>query len=257
MELVYAFVTMFLGGLCAILVMLQCHRAAVELRRRSLRARLQRRREQVFSGIDTLQRMTYHEAVAGLSFDHDDHGSSAAAVAGKKDHATESPTASLLLPEAPPRPRAADANEKNLVPLGTMSGEDKRSDECTICLAEFCDADDMYVLLEFAAALLPLPLLPHQPTHRASRRYVLACSHMYHVDCLAEWLRRRNFCPLCKQQAIQPAAAPHAALPPPRPRRANWWPTGRRPPPLAEATRPGVVELARVVPSPGPVTTYL
>lgn len=47
--------------------------------------------------------------------------------------------------------------------------------ECTICLTE---------------------LEPHDKVGR------LTCSHLFHVDCLKEWIRHKNHCPLCKGDAL-------------------------------------------------------
>ena len=32
----------------------------------------------------------------------------------------------------------------------------------------------------------------------------LSCGHSYHVDCLKEWLKRKNVCPLCNAQVADP-----------------------------------------------------
>ncbi len=32
----------------------------------------------------------------------------------------------------------------------------------------------------------------------------LSCNHRYHLDCLKEWLRRKNVCPLCNAQVADP-----------------------------------------------------
>jgi hypothetical protein len=32
----------------------------------------------------------------------------------------------------------------------------------------------------------------------------LSCGHSFHVDCLKEWIKRRNACPLCQTQVADP-----------------------------------------------------
>ena len=53
--------------------------------------------------------------------------------------------------------------------------DDEDSEDCTICFAPLMDGD---------------------------RVGVLPCNHLFHVDCLKEWLQRRNVCPLCQSQDI-------------------------------------------------------
>ena len=31
---------------------------------------------------------------------------------------------------------------------------------------------------------------------------VISCEHMFHVDCLKVWLKRKNVCPLCMCQVV-------------------------------------------------------
>merc|ERR1719313_1182592 len=53
--------------------------------------------------------------------------------------------------------------------------EERRADtqqQCMVCLADFEDGDELRKL---------------------------HCDHMFHVDCIDEWLRRSPHCPLCKQ----------------------------------------------------------
>lgn len=49
--------------------------------------------------------------------------------------------------------------------------------DCTICLSEVCDGEEVGVL---------------------------SCSHLFHVDCLREWMLRRNACPLCQTEICTP-----------------------------------------------------
>ena len=51
------------------------------------------------------------------------------------------------------------------------------------------------------------------PLEEGDRVGALPCSHTFHVDCLKEWLPRRNTCPLCQ--------APNVAAPQYQPRTSN------------------------------------
>ncbi|KAL3796434.1 hypothetical protein HJC23_004231 [Cyclotella cryptica] len=59
----------------------------------------------------------------------------------------------------------------------TKDEEDNGNPDCTICLMEVCDGE---------------------------RVGVLPCSHIFHVDCLREWIIRRNACPLCQSEIATP-----------------------------------------------------
>ncbi|KAL7484922.1 hypothetical protein ACHAW6_015123 [Cyclotella cf. meneghiniana] len=68
--------------------------------------------------------------------------------------------------------------------LATHQKRDDADDEhdhetldCTICLMEVCDGEQVGVL---------------------------PCSHIFHVDCLREWIIRRNACPLCQTEIATP-----------------------------------------------------
>ena len=61
----------------------------------------------------------------------------------------------------------------------TISEHDDDVD-CTICLSEVCDGDEVGVL---------------------------TCEHIFHIDCLKEWLLRRNACPLCQTEICTPRPA--------------------------------------------------
>ncbi len=38
---------------------------------------------------------------------------------------------------------------------------------------------------------------------------VLSCGHLFHADCLKEWIKRRNACPLCQTQVAEERADPN------------------------------------------------
>lgn len=57
---------------------------------------------------------------------------------------------------------------------------DSETFDCTICLSEVCDGEDVGVL---------------------------TCRHIFHVDCLREWMLRRNACPLCQTKICTPRPA--------------------------------------------------
>lgn len=51
------------------------------------------------------------------------------------------------------------------------------------------------------------------PLEDGDRVGALPCSHSFHVDCLKEWLKRRNVCPLCQEPNIAaPQYHPHESL---------------------------------------------
>ncbi|XP_022217499.1 RING finger protein 11 isoform X2 [Drosophila obscura] len=56
------------------------------------------------------------------------------------------------------------------LPIGTYDGSSKKSRECVICMAEFC--------VDEAVRYLP-------------------CMHIYHVNCIDDWLMRSLTCPSC------------------------------------------------------------
>jgi hypothetical protein len=57
------------------------------------------------------------------------------------------------------------------------SEPDDETFDCTICLMEVSDGEQVGVL---------------------------SCSHIFHVDCLREWIIRRNACPLCQTEISTP-----------------------------------------------------
>ncbi|XP_034670606.1 RING finger protein 11 [Drosophila subobscura] len=56
------------------------------------------------------------------------------------------------------------------LPIGRYDGSSKKSRECVICMAEFC--------VDEAVRYLP-------------------CMHIYHVNCIDDWLMRSLTCPSC------------------------------------------------------------
>jgi hypothetical protein len=60
--------------------------------------------------------------------------------------------------------------------------DDDESFDCTICLASVDDGDKVGIL---------------------------PCSHIFHAECLAQWIQRRNVCPLCQTAEI---ASPRAVV---------------------------------------------
>ncbi|XP_055800798.1 probable E3 ubiquitin-protein ligase HIP1 [Solanum dulcamara] len=46
---------------------------------------------------------------------------------------------------------------------------------CSICLDDYCDRDELAEI---------------------------DCSHVYHVDCIKEWIKLKNSCPICKRDAL-------------------------------------------------------
>eukprot|EP00099_Drosophila_melanogaster_P026208 NP_726563.1 uncharacterized protein Dmel_CG32850, isoform A [Drosophila melanogaster] len=56
------------------------------------------------------------------------------------------------------------------LPIGTYDGSSKKARECVICMAEFC--------VNEAVRYLP-------------------CMHIYHVNCIDDWLLRSLTCPSC------------------------------------------------------------
>lgn len=67
-------------------------------------------------------------------------------------------------------PGTVDENESDDDEPALAAG-DEDTFECTICLTEIEDGDQVGVL---------------------------PCTHIYHVDCLKQWLKRKNACPLCQ-----------------------------------------------------------
>jgi hypothetical protein len=41
------------------------------------------------------------------------------------------------------------------------------------------------------------------PLQEGMRVGSLSCHHDFHVDCLKTWLKRKNHCPLCNEQAAE------------------------------------------------------
>lgn len=58
------------------------------------------------------------------------------------------------------------------LPIGTYDGSSKKSRECVICMIDFC--------VDEAVRYLP-------------------CMHIYHVNCIDDWLMRSLTCPSCME----------------------------------------------------------
>jgi hypothetical protein len=75
-------------------------------------------------------------------------------------------------------PGSADEETDSVAQNDETPGElDEETFDCTICLSEVCDGEDVGVL---------------------------SCHHLFHVDCLREWMLRRNACPLCQTEICAP-----------------------------------------------------
>ena len=68
-------------------------------------------------------------------------------------------------------PKTVCGNESDDDEPAPAAQNDEDTFECTICLTEIEDGDQVGVL---------------------------PCTHIYHVDCLKQWLKRKNACPLCQ-----------------------------------------------------------
>lgn len=40
---------------------------------------------------------------------------------------------------------------------------------------------------------------------------MLGCEHRYHVECIRQWLRQKNWCPICKASAAPSGSSPKPA----------------------------------------------
>ena len=61
--------------------------------------------------------------------------------------------------------------EKNLYSINdNLKGQIWENNECIICLKEIKNNDNMRIL---------------------------SCRHTYHMECIDEWLKRKNICPIC------------------------------------------------------------
>jgi hypothetical protein len=76
-------------------------------------------------------------------------------------------------PETATTTLTIDPAAENDAPLAGTEDED--AFECTICLMEISDGEQVGVL---------------------------PCMHVFHVDCLKEWITRKNACPLCQVTEI-------------------------------------------------------
>ena len=92
----------------------------------------------------------------------------------------------LCAPCSPITPVAEEADETD--------DDDDEDFTCTICIMEVEDGDKVGAL---------------------------SCHHIFHVQCLKEWIKRKNVCPLCQEPDIaSPRPGNPEASPPPSPWRA-------------------------------------
>jgi len=82
-----------------------------------------------------------------------------------------------------------------------QSDDDEEDFTCTICIMEVEDGDKVGAL---------------------------SCNHIFHVECLKEWIKRKNVCPLCQEPEI---ASPRPGNPDASPRPSPW----RAPSPVPDA----------------------
>ena len=95
----------------------------------------------------------------------------------------------LCAPCSPISPVAEEANETD-----DDDDDDDEDFTCTICIMEVEDGDKVGAL---------------------------SCHHIFHVQCLKEWIKRKNVCPLCQEPDIaSPRPGNPEASPPPSPWRA-------------------------------------
>ncbi|CAJ1341669.1 unnamed protein product [Effrenium voratum] len=81
--------------------------------------------------------------------------------------------------QQPPKPKGANQELIDSLPLMVYSPERSTDQSCAVCLSEF-DKD---------AVLRRLP-----------------CAHSFHRNCIDKWLRRNKVCPLCLQDIEVPAS---------------------------------------------------
>lgn len=91
-------------------------------------------------------------------------------------------------PSSPPPPASSKANKglkkkvlRSLPKLTVTPDAADRYSDCTICLLEFADGDEIRVL-------------PH-------------CGHAFHVFCIDPWLGSHSSCPSCRRILVAAAAA--------------------------------------------------
>uniref|UniRef100_A0A7C9AZD5 RING-type E3 ubiquitin transferase n=2 Tax=Opuntia streptacantha TaxID=393608 RepID=A0A7C9AZD5_OPUST len=67
----------------------------------------------------------------------------------------------------------------------TDCGENEDDVKCSICQEEYADGEDVGRL---------------------------RCDHRYHAECIHQWLRLKNWCPICKASAVPPPSSPSPLL---------------------------------------------
>ncbi|GLT78923.1 hypothetical protein SLA2020_504410 [Shorea laevis] len=86
----------------------------------------------------------------------------------------DNPTATSHAPTPPhpPQPRGLDQAAIRSLPVTLVTNTAVPDTDCSICLVKFEDGDKVKVL-------------PH-------------CQHLYHFECVDQWLSTESSCPLCR-----------------------------------------------------------
>ena len=94
--------------------------------------------------------------------------------------------------------------------MGLKDEKCRPSEPCTICLNDYVDGDEICC------------------SHNRD------CCHVFHRDCILEWLIRHGECPICRQDYLAPEEESDDEEEPSTPQARRWWDclaTTRRSPP--------------------------